>query len=93
MNSSTSIFHGLCLLLLLPDFELELLFLEYLLMTNLLFVFSYFHCNDFSWLNKTMKNLPEFRSAMFCCERDSLSRTFISAPKRTFNLAAVQTSV
>ena len=59
-------------------------------------VFISFHLKAFSWLNKTINIMPQFRSAMVYCGNISASRDFASGPKtisrRTFKLVTVQKS-
>ena len=65
------------------------LFLHYLCV----FVFIFFHRKGFSWLNKTMKVLPEFKSPVVCWRNCLYQVPFLSESKtiieRTFKLATV----
>ena len=38
----------------------------------------FFHCKDFSWLNKTINGMPGIRPAMLCWGNISVSRTFVA---------------
>ena len=59
-------------------------------------LFTFFHQKGFSWLNKTINIMPEFRSAMVCCGNITRSSSFVSMSKtiieRTFKLATAQKS-
>ena len=60
-------------------------------------VFISFHRKDFSWLNKTLNVMPEFRSAMLCSGNNSVPSTFVATSLKilveTFKLPTVQKSV